>query len=146
MKDKTNIAKLNGKSLQISTKISVEICNAIRNKNLIQVKRILQDAADLKRAIPIKRYNWNLGHKSGMAAGRYPVKASNVFLKLCKSLEANAENKGLNVSNLVLIHAKADKAEAKWHYTKKGRTKMKNTHIELIAEEISPQKKEVVKK
>ncbi|HLC58554.1 MAG TPA: 50S ribosomal protein L22 [Candidatus Nanoarchaeia archaeon] len=141
MTDKNNIAIMRGSGLPISTKLSVEICNAIRNKPLKRVKAILTDVVDLKRAIPVRRYHWNRGHKAGgLGSARYPVKASAIFLKLCHTLEANAENKGLNVNNLVLVHAKADRAETKWHYSRKGRMKTKNTNVELMAEEAASEK------
>lgn len=135
MEDKTNIATLNVKSLPISPKMSVEICNVIRNKHLPKVRRMLQDVISMKRAIPVRRYGDNLGHKPGMGAGRYPINASKVFLKLIRSVEANAENKGLNVNNLFIVHAKADRGETRWRNSRMGRVKMKNTNVELKVEE-----------
>ena len=135
MTDKNNTAKLHVKSLPISTKMSVEICSLVKNKFLAKARRILQDVVDMKRPIPIRRFNADLAHKPGMGAGRYPVSASAVFLKLFDSVEANAENKGLNVNNLFIASAKADRGEARWRYGRKGRAKMKNTHVELIVEE-----------
>jgi large subunit ribosomal protein L22 len=135
MTDKTNSAIVRARSLPISSKMSVEICNAIKGKSLNMAQHILRDAIAMKRAIPIRRYTWNRGHKTGVGPGRYLVKASEFILKLCKSVEANAENKGLDINNLLVVHAKADKGAARWHSTRKGRTKMKNTHVELMVEE-----------
>lgn len=132
-----NVASLNAKDLQISTKMSIEICSLIRNKNLSKARNMLRDVVDMKRAIPIKRFNADLGHKPGIGIGRYPISASKVFLKLLDSVESNAENKGLNVNNLVITHAKADKAEARSRPGRKGRAKMKNTHVELKVQEIT---------
>ena len=145
MEDKKNIATLNGKSLQISTKMSVEICNLIRGRSIPYATRLMQDVVDMRRPIPIKRFNADLAHKPGMASGRYPVNAAKVFLKLLNSVEANAENKGLNVNSLIISFAKADKGEARWRYGRKGETKMKNTHVQLCVEEKATEVKEVKK-
>ena len=143
MVNTNNTASLNVKSLPISTKMSVEICNLIRDKPLSKARRILQDVVDMHRPIPIRRFNADLAHKPGMAAGRYPISASKTFLKLFDSVQANAENKGLNVNNLIFICAKADRGEARWRYGRKGKAKMKNTHIKLVVEEKSADTKEV---
>ncbi len=145
MIETTNIASLNAKSVPISTKMSIEICNLIRYRPLSRSRRLLQDVVDMKRAISIRRFNADLGHKPGMGPGRFPIIASKTFLKLFDSVEANAENKGLNVNNLVITFAKADKGEARWRSGRKGRTKMKNTHIQLVVEERSAETKEAKK-
>src|SRR3989338_8031009 len=100
MEEKTNIAEVYGKSLPISTKFSVEICNAIRNKELSRAKKILEDIISMKHALPIRRFGKDRSHKIGTGPGRYPIKASSLFLSLLNSVEANASNKGLNVNNL----------------------------------------------
>ncbi len=141
MADTNNTAVLHGRSLPVSTKISVEICNLIRHKPLSKAKRMMQDVLDMKRPLQLRRYNADLGHKPGLGAARYPIKASEMFLKLLNSVEANAESKGLNVNNLVIIHAKADKGEARWRYGRQGKTKMKNSHIQLKVEEKSTEDK-----
>ena len=145
METKTTSAMVKGVSLSMSAKTSFNICNAIRNKPLLRAKTIIQNAVTMKIAIPITRYNMDLGHKKGMAAGSYPVKAGIEFLKLLNSLQANAENKGLNVNNLYIVHAKADRAETRWRLGRKGRAKAKTTHVELIAEEKQAVTKEVKK-
>src|SRR3989338_3258115 len=96
MTEKNNIATVNAKSLGISTKISVEMCNAIRNQPIAKARRLLQDIIDMKRPLKLTRFVGDRGHKPGkLAAGRYPIDLSIIFLKLMRSLEANAETKGL---------------------------------------------------
>ena len=65
-----------GRNLQISTKQSVEICNFIRNKSLKVAKNMLNSVVNKKIAVPYKRYRRDVGHKAGMASGRYPITAS----------------------------------------------------------------------
>ncbi len=124
-----------GRGVQISTKYSIEICREIRNKPLKKAQHFLEDVVLKKRAVPIKVYTFDQGHKPGMAAGCYPVSTSQGILRILALLQANAENKGLNPEKLVITFAKADRAERRYHTGRQGRTKMKNTHIELRARE-----------
>jgi len=136
MENKTNTAEVYGKSLPISTKISAEICGAIRNRQLSMAKNFLNEIALMKRPLALKKFNRERPHKRGnIAAGRYPVKTAKEFLGLLNSLESNAENKGLDVNSLVISFAKADKAERRWRTGRKGRMKMKNTHVRITVEE-----------
>ena len=130
-----NMARAVGISLPISLKQSVEICNFIENKNVNDAKKILQNVIGKKIAIPFKRYNWDLGHKKKIGPARYPEKASKELIKLIESVEANAQFKGLNTSNLMIAHISAHKSNKSWHYGRQSRRKMKRTNIEIIVEE-----------
>ena len=142
MENKINSAEVNAKSLPISTKYSVEICNFIRNKNFNIARKQIQDIVEMKKALPIRRFGWDLGHKKEVGPGTYPVKAGKHFLSLLDSVQNNAENKGLNVNNLFITFAKADKAERRWKSGRSGRVKMKNTHVKIMVEERAEQKRE----
>lgn len=146
--EEQKLARVMGKDVGISTKISIEICNFIRGKNLQRVKRDLIDISNKKSALPMTRFITDRGHKPGMAAGSYPMKAIENFMKLIGSLESNAQIKGLNSDNLVLIHACVHRASRPMHYGRKRRSQMKRTHVELIVQEIVPKarKKVVTKK
>lgn len=124
-------------ALPISVKQSVEICNYIRNKNVSSAKKMLQDVIEKKAAVPFKRYNFDLGHKTKIGPARYPEKASKEFIKLIDNVEANAQFKGLNTSNLVIAHASAHKAGKAWHFGRKSRRRMKRTNLEIVVEEKS---------
>ncbi|MEK6948472.1 MAG: 50S ribosomal protein L22 [Nanoarchaeota archaeon] len=131
-----NYAVVRGRSLNVSTKFSIEICNKIRGMKLGSARRFLEDVIKQNVALPVRRHNFDLGHKPGkIGPGRYPVKSSQMFIRLLNSLEANASNKGMSVNNLYVEFAKSDKGEVKWRAGRKGRQKMKNTHIELRAGE-----------
>lgn len=130
-----NMARAIGMALPISFKQSVEICRFIGNKNVNDAKKMLQNVVEKKSAIPFKRYNWDLGHKKNTGPGRYPQKASEEFIKLIDNVEANAQFKGLNTSNLVIAHISAHKAGKTWHFGRKSRRRMKRTNVEIIVEE-----------
>ena len=129
------MAKAVGMALPVSFKQSVEICRFIGNKNVNDAKKMLQNVVEKKSAIPFKRYNWDLGHKKKMGPGRYPQKASKEFIKLIEDVEANAQFKGLNTSNLIIAHVSAHKAGKTWHFGRKSRRRMKRTNVEIIVEE-----------
>lgn len=133
--EKAHFATVLAKNIPISTKFSIEIGNFIRNKELKKAKELLKKVTEKKIAVPFKKFNRDLGHKAGIAAGRYPVKASATILKLLDSLEANAEYKGLDTNNLVIREFIANQGNQMWHYGRKRRRKMKRTHIMIKAEE-----------
>jgi len=135
MKVESNQAALNAKDVTISTKMSVELCGYIKNKKLKDAQKFLDRLVNMKSALPIKRFRRDLSHKKGMGAGRYPIKVGKEFLNLLNSVQKNAENKGLNTDNLIISYAKADRAEARHRSTRKGRTRMKNTHVSLVVTE-----------
>lgn len=132
-----HMARAIGMALPISFKQSVEICSFIKNKNIVHAKKILQDTADRKFAIPFKRFNFDLGHKKKIGPARYPEKASKQFIKLIENVEANAQFKGLNTSNLVIAHISAHKAGKSWHFGRQSRRRMKRTNVEIVVEEKS---------
>lgn len=132
------MARAVGLALPISFKQSVELCDFIRNKNVNDVKQILQKVAEKKVAVPFKRYNWDLGHKKKIGPGRYPGNASKEFTKLLESVESNAQFKGLSTANLIITHISAHKASKSWHFGRKSRRKMKRTNIEIVVEEKKP--------
>lgn len=129
------MAKALGTALPISFKQSVEICRFIKNRNVEEAKKILHNVAEKKAAVPFKRYNWDLGHKKKLGPASYPEKASKEFIRLIESVEANAQFKGLNTSNLIITHVSAHKAGKAWHFGRKTRRKMKRTNVEIVVEE-----------
>lgn len=139
--NKENIVKIVGRDLGISTKQAIELCSFIKNRRLADARALLEKVKEKQVAVPFKRFTEGAGHKKGMAGGKYPLTTSKHFLKLLKTLEANAQNKGLS-SELKLIHACAQKAATPLRYGRKRRISMKRTHVELVAEEIEPLKKE----
>ncbi|MFC1801114.1 50S ribosomal protein L22 [Nanoarchaeota archaeon] len=129
-------AKVIGRDLSISTKHSVEVCRALRGKNLQKAKEFLRDVIEKKAAVPYRRYNDDLGHKKGkVGPGRYPIKTCKAILGLLESVETNAQFKGLNTSFLEVVHICAHLASRPWHFGRKTREKMKRSHVEIIVKE-----------
>ncbi len=134
-------------NLPVSTKHCVEIANAIRYKSTEYAKRYLEDVVALRRAVPFNRYKRNVGHKAGMASGRFPEKAARQFIKLVNSVEANAQFKGLNTSDLKIVKMTANIAPIP-SGGGRLRHKTKRTHLEIVVREKSPaaKKKDVKRK
>lgn len=143
---KEHMARAIGKVLPISFKQSVEICRFIKNKRVNDAKELLHRVTEQKIAVPFKTYNFDLGHKKKTGPARYPLKASWQFIELIESAEANAQFKGINTSNLVILHISAHKAGKAWHFGRKTRRKMKRTNIEIVVGENSENKQPTKKK
>lgn len=133
--DKENMARVAGRSLPISMKFSVEVCNFIRNKTTSEAKEMLQKVIDGKKAIPFKIFKKGLSHKRKIGPGRYPKKPAVELIKLLEAVEANAQFKGLNTSDLYIAHINAHLASRPWRYGRQRRRKAKRTHIEIVVEE-----------
>ncbi|HII72272.1 TPA: 50S ribosomal protein L22 [Candidatus Woesearchaeota archaeon] len=140
--EKDLMARASGRDLDISTKQAIEICSFLRNKKLQRAKQILKNVMEKKEAIPFKRFTDGLGHKRGnIAAGRFPFKASSRMLKLLESVEANAQSKGLNTSDLEIIHICANIAHRPMHHGRQSRRLFKRTHVEVVVKETAKKEK-----
>lgn len=131
-----NSAKALGINLPVSPKTAIEVCSFIRNKKLNNVKKILEETIKKEKPIPFKKFNKGVGHRKGkITAGRYPVKTCAQILKIIKSAEANAQNKGLNSKDLVLAHINAHRGTRRQLHKRTGTTTAKTTHVEVILKE-----------
>lgn len=140
--EKAHIATAKGYNLPLSRKVCIELANFIRGKDIEKVKKLLDGVLKKTTAVPFKRFNKDRGHKKGIGPGRYPEKATNYVLKLIKSAEANAQNKGLNTSNLVLSSIVVNKGSTQWRYGRQRRRQMKRAHVEVTLTEKEIKKEE----
>ena len=132
IKEQSAVAK--GLNLPISPKQSFEISRHLRFKKTSFAKRFLEDVIALRQAVPFKRATRDVGHKPGMSSGRFPQKAAKEFLKLIKSAEANAQNKGLNTANLTITKLLANKASVPFQGGRQRRGSSR-AHLEIKVEE-----------
>jgi large subunit ribosomal protein L22 len=136
-------AKASGREIKVSHKASREVCKAIKGMMLKNAKEYLRDVMAKKKAIPYTRYNKKLPHRHGITnnfAGRYPLKPSQQILNVLTAAQANAENKGLDVDRLRIIHAAAYPGMKHKAFTPRahGRASPKyeiTTHIEIVLDE-----------
>ncbi|MGD6851376.1 MAG: 50S ribosomal protein L22 [Candidatus Bathyarchaeia archaeon] len=136
-------AKASGRELKVSHKAAREVAKAIRGMDLAPAKDFLRDVVSKKRPIPYTRYTKKLGHKGGMqncGVGRYPIKTAEAVLRILQAAQANAENKGLDVDRLRIMHSAAYQGVKLKRYTPRahGRASPKYdvmTHVEIVLEE-----------
>jgi len=119
-------AVVRGHDVGISAKHAIAICKFLKGRKIDYSISFLEDVIKMKKAMPMRG---EIPHRHGIAGGRYPVKASKVFIGLLKNLKANASSKNLDVSKLV-IAAKADRASRARKPGKYAR-KFKRTHLEI---------------
>ena len=141
--DPEKTAKASGRELKVSHKAAREVCKALKGMPLTSAKEFLRDVMAKKKTVPYTRYIKKLGHKGGMQkrfVGRYPIKTSETILGVLQAAEANAENKGLDVDRLRIIHAAAYQGIKLKRYTPRahGRASPKydtTTHVEIVLDE-----------
>jgi ribosomal protein L22 len=118
-----------GTNIPISTKHSIAICRFIKGKKIEECIKYLEKVIPGKKAIPMKG---EIPHRKGrMMSGRFPKSASEEFIKLLKSLMANAN---LNSINEPII-TEAVSNIGKRPYGRFGRTRKKRTHIVIRCRE-----------
>lgn len=111
-----NIARVKGNELSCSPKHAIEIAHLIRNMMADDAIAYLEQVTEFKRAVPFHHFARNVHHQKslngktfGTAAGRYPVKAANEYIRLIRSAQKNAEYAGLAPEKMVIVHAAANK-------------------------------------
>ena len=130
------MARAMGRDLPISPKVAIEICNALRGKSTAAAKQFMQDVLEMKRPVPYKRFMNGIGHRRGAcASGRYPQKASANILNLIESAEKNAQQKGINTSQLRIVHLCANRAPSPMHSGRIRGISMKRAHVEIVVAE-----------
>lgn len=141
--DKTRHVRAALREKTISHKHAREIAHSIKGKSIESARSYLQSVTRLERAVPFKRYNNEVAHKSdtGVMSGRYPEKAANEFLRLLDNLESNAEYRGMDLDRLKIINATVHKGRKLERFTPRamGRASPKVdilTHVELVAQEM----------
>jgi len=112
-------------TLPVSMKQSMSILKFIRGKNIKEATKLLEEVVKMKRAVPMKG---EIPHRKGMMSGRYPIKASGMFIKLLSGLAANASQK--EGSENGLLSGKAN-GVSKSMRPGRFRHKFKRVHVEL---------------
>ncbi len=105
------VAKAQGHDWNGSYKDLANVCAAARGKPVSAVRKILEDAMDMTRAIPYVVHNKRAGHRSelGGKKGRYPRKEIELFSKLFESCVDSAKQLGLDESKLAVLQTAAYK-------------------------------------
>jgi len=139
--EKEGTARAFARRVRISNKEAYEAANAIRGKKLLRAKQFLSNVIEKKEAIPYKRYNKKIPHRSGIGPGRYPLNTSQQMLKVLNEVEANAEARGLNTELLEIQHIAVHKGRPISGGFKGSQQNSPITHIEVVVREVGEEKK-----
>ncbi len=110
--DPDRTAKASGRDIPISPKDAEEVCRSIRGMKLDKAKKWLEAVIDEKQIVTYRRHHRKHAHHATGTTrpeGGFPVKAADGILKVLKNAESNAENKGLDIERLQIIHAAAQR-------------------------------------
>ena len=140
-----NTARAYSANSNISLKYATEICREIKGKPLKKAVGFMERILSHETFLPLLKYRRNIPHrkgesKSGVKSGRFPEKPCKAFIGLLNSVKANADFKGLDAENLIIVHAFASQGFSRYGMQPKGkiggkRRRRKATHIEVIVRE-----------
>lgn len=129
-KPKKTEAVAEGRNLPISTKQSRDLCKFIKKKRVGDAIRELDQVPSKRIAIPLKG---ELPHRKGkIMSGGFPKNASQSFVKVLKSLAANADYNGL--TEPVIVEAVANIGSRP--YGRFGHLRRKRTHVKIVAKDM----------
>jgi large subunit ribosomal protein L17e len=133
-----------GADLRVHFKNTAETAAAVRNMNVDKAIAYLEAVMDHKRCIPFLRFNGGVGRTAqaknegnSIGQGRWPKKSCQYVMDLLKNAKANAEKKGLDTDNLVIVHAQVNQAP-------RGRRRTYRAHGRINAYMSSPSHIEVI--
>lgn len=103
------------KDLRVHFKNTYETAKAVRGMLLHKAQAYLQQVLDHERCVPFTKYDGATGRTGqalewGLTHGRWPEKSVKVIQALLTNLKANAEQKRLNVDNLVIANVQVNQA------------------------------------
>ncbi|MBU2503875.1 MAG: hypothetical protein KJ879_02370 [Nanoarchaeota archaeon] len=123
-------ASVSVKNIPMSTKHSIALCDFVRKKKIGVAIKDVEMVLAMKKAVPMKG---EIPHRKGkgMMSGRFPKNASENFVKILKSLAANAMHNG--IEEPVIVEAVANIGERP--YGKFGKVRRSRTHVLIKAKE-----------
>merc|ERR1712137_146099 len=103
--------------LFVSTSRTHKTAMAIKGMNIRKAQSYLGDVVEKKQAVAFRKFTGGVGrHAQGKnvrapgSQSRWPEKSARILLDLLQNASANAENKGLEVDNLVVSHIQVNQA------------------------------------
>ena len=143
--NESKLAKARHANAVASIKFSTEIAREIKGKRLDWAEQWLNRVLKHEDYIPLRVYHKKVPHRKGQSksfgkAGRYAHKTVAVFLKLLKAVKANADFKGLDADNLLIVHTFVSMGFRRMSNQAKGKISGKSrqskaAHIELVVRE-----------
>ena len=137
-------SKARGAGLRVHFKHCREIAHFTKGMKVDKALKHLENVLEFKAIIPFVKYTGGIGRKAMAkqvkapgSKGRWPVKATAVYIDLLKNAVANATTKGLESDQLVIDHAQVNRAPAGRRRTYRahgriGKYASQPAHIEII--------------
>jgi len=142
-------ARTRGSYLRVHFKNTREAAKAISGKKLTKAIKYLNDVKEHKQAVPFRRFHGGVGRCAqakafGCTQGRWPEKSAEFLLGLLKNAQSNAENKHLDVDNLIISHIQVNQAPKQRRRTYRAHGRINPymsspCHIEIIVTEENTQ-------
>jgi len=142
-------SKSRGNHLRVHFKHCREIAHFTKGMEVNKAIKVLEDVLQFKAIVPFVKFTGGIGRKAMAkqckapgSKGRWPVKATAVYLNLLKNAVANAETKGLEAESLIIDHAQCNRAPAGRRRTYRahgriGKYASQPAHVEVILKEKS---------
>jgi len=135
-----SVARARGVEIPISPKKTYEVLNAIRGLPVERATTLLENAIELRRPVPFRRYNQETAHHAGTGPGRYAQKVCRNVLKVLENARENAEYEGLDADRLFVKVAASSRGRIRKANMPRahGRATAWNeqtTHIEIVLAE-----------
>lgn len=142
-------SKSRGSHLRVHFKHCREIAHHTKGMNVEKALKFCDEVLAFKSCVPFVRFTGGIGHtaqakqhKAPGNAGRWPVKAMQVYKDLLTNAVSNAETKGLDPASLVITHAQCNRAPPGRRRTYRahgrvGKYASQPAHIEIILTEKS---------
>ncbi|MBI4363052.1 MAG: 50S ribosomal protein L22 [Euryarchaeota archaeon] len=141
--DPERTSRAMGYELHISPKHAREISVELRERGLTEAKRILEEVAEQRRAIPMRRFKRDVGHRpGGVGPGRYPVHAAREILRVLRDAEGNATYKGLNPESMIISHIAAKRGRILHGFTPRAHGGFSAKNVETVSVEIILEERE----
>ncbi|MGC8649146.1 MAG: 50S ribosomal protein L22, partial [Candidatus Micrarchaeia archaeon] len=117
-----DIAFASLKDINANFKDLIAVCDSIRYKSLPLALESLDYVINDKKPILYRKYNKYMGarHELNGRKGRTPIKCAKIVRKVLINAMANADNKGMDVDSLYVVHASANKGVIARRYPPKG--------------------------
>lgn len=149
IEDPANTVHTNAKSLRVKFKNAREVSAQLKKLTLTRAVSFLKNVINRKDCIKVTRYakkcgrtaqakKYEKGSNRADSRGKWPVKPCQAFIGLISNLVTEAEKKGIEPDDLVIVHCQVNKAPQIYGRIQRayGRVNPYNTkpcHVEIVA-------------
>lgn len=143
--DESKVAKASIRNAKVSYKNTHETGSTMRGRYVLSAIKYLNDVLQHKQCVPMRRYAGGVPRTAqakafGAQQGRWPTKSITFVKDLLQNLKSIAQDKGLDLNKLQIVHFQVNRAPVIHNrtYRAHGRVTAWNKspcHIEVVAVE-----------